>query len=253
MFDFDDPSQKLAQARIREMIVCVHYSVYRGNSLENSEWIQGELRSLPARVQPLAQDYEPDRSAGWLLMSSLEQAVWFLHEYGPDRRMSYLDPHAVAVSPAVELPTDQERLMAWLEDLAFARTVLRAGQEDPYYLVYPEGCLAGAVDVALLAHYAGRGSARLLPAARSTRWDEADGTWEQILLPARMPQDKMSLVHVPDDVRDLSTLKVLVERLRTEGPRQVNLICDETTRLQAERLAHLLVLTQSLIARVVAT
>jgi hypothetical protein len=235
------------------MMACVHYSVYRGNILENSEWVQEQLQGLPPRVRPLAQDYEPDRSAGWLLMSNLEQAVWLLHEYGPDRRVPYLNPHAVAVSPAVELPTDLERLMVWLEDLAFARTVLRAGQEDPYYLVYPEGCLAGAVDVALIARYAGRGSARLLPAARSTIWDEADGAWERLLLPARIAQDKMSLVRVPDDARDLSTLRGLVERLRTEPPRQVDLICDETTRPQAERLAHLLVLTQSLIARVVAT
>jgi hypothetical protein len=84
-------------------------------------------------------------------------------------------------------------------------------------------------------------------------WDEADGAWERLLLPARIPQDKMSLVRVPDDARDLSTLRGLVERLRTESPRQVDLICDETTGPQAERLAHLLVLTQSLIARVVAT
>jgi hypothetical protein len=132
---------------------------------------------------------------------------------------------------------------------------LRAGQEDPYYLdlVYPQGCLGCVVDVALIARYAGQGSARLLPAARSTMWDEAVGAWERLLIPARIPQDKMSLVRVPDDARDLSTLRGLVERLRTEPPRQVDLICDETTRPQAERLAHLLVLTQSLIARVVAT
>ena len=57
------------------MIVCVHYSVCRGNNLENNEWIQEELRGLPTRVRPLAQDYDPDHSAGWLLMPNLEQAV----------------------------------------------------------------------------------------------------------------------------------------------------------------------------------
>jgi hypothetical protein len=231
------------------MLACVRYSVYRGNSLENGEWIQEELRGLPSRVRPLAQGYELDRSAGWLLMPNLEQAVWLLHEYA-DRRVSYLSPHAFAVSPAVNLPTDIERLLSWLEDLAFARTVLRAGQEDPYYLVYSEGCAAAAVDVALITRYAGLGSARLLPAARSTMWDEADGAWEHLLLPARIPQDKMSLVRVPDDARDLSTLRCLVERLRTEAPRQVDLICDGATRPQAELLAHLLVMTQKLIARV---
>ena len=41
------------------MIVCVHYSVCRGNSLENNEWIQEELRGLPTRLRPLAQDYDP--------------------------------------------------------------------------------------------------------------------------------------------------------------------------------------------------
>jgi len=36
-------------------------------------------------VQLLAQDYDPDRSTGWLLMSNLEQAVWFVQEYEPSR------------------------------------------------------------------------------------------------------------------------------------------------------------------------
>ena len=128
------------------MIACVHYSVYRGNSLENAEWVAEELRSLPKRVRPVAQDYEPDCSAGWLLMSDLEQAVWLVQEYGSGRT-SYLSPRAVAVSPAAELPRNLERLLAWMEDLAFARTVLGARQDDPYYLVYPEGCLEGAVNV----------------------------------------------------------------------------------------------------------
>jgi hypothetical protein len=126
------------------MIACVRYSVYRANSLENNEWIQEELRSLPTCVQPLAQDYDPDRSTGWLLMPNLEQAVWFVREYGPTRT-SYREPRALAVSSAAELPENLERLIAWLEGLAFARTVLGAGQDDPYYLVYPEGCLEGSM------------------------------------------------------------------------------------------------------------
>ena len=234
------------------MIGCVFYDVYRGNSLENAEWIYEELRGLPTRVRPIAQDYEPDRSAGWLLLPNLEQTVWFVKEYGPDRSASYLSARAVTVSPAAELPGDLERLMAWLEDLAFARTVLGAGRDDPYYLVYPEGCHEGAIDVALLARYAGRGRARLLPATRSTKWDEADGTWEDLLVPARISRDEMSLVRVHEDTRNLAALRSLVERLRAEAPREVDLICEETTRAQAERLAHLLVLTQHLVARVVA-
>jgi hypothetical protein len=233
------------------MIACVHYSVYRGNCLENAEWVAEELRSLPKQVRPIAQDYEPDCSAGWLLMSHLEQAVWFVQEHG-SARTSYLSPHAVAVSPAAELPGNLEDLLAWMEDLTFARTVLGARQDDPYYLVYPEGCLEGAVNVALLARYANRGTARLLPASRSTSWDEADGTWERLLLPTQISGDKTSCVRVLEDTSDLAALRGLVERLRAEAPRQVDLICEETTRPQAERLAHLLVLTQHLIARIVA-
>src|SRR5262245_50737270 len=115
------------------MIVCVFYTVNRGNSVENAEWIAEELRGLPKRLQPLAQDYEPDRSAGWLLMPSLEQAVWFVQQYGSDRRSSYLSPCATIVSPAAKLPRDLESLLAWLEDLAFARTVLGAGRDDAFY------------------------------------------------------------------------------------------------------------------------
>jgi hypothetical protein len=232
------------------MIACVQYSVYRGNILENNEWIQEQLQSLPTRVQPLAQDYEPDRSAGWLLLPNLEQAVWLLQEYGLNRRASYLSPRAFAVSPAVGLPTDLERLMPWLEDLAFARTVLGAGQNDPYYLVHSDACRAEAVEVALLSQYARHGSARLLPSSRATKWNEADWSWERLLLPARNSEDKVSLVHVRENTRELSALRTLVERLRLEAPRQVDLICDETTRPLADGLAHLLVLTQSLIARV---
>ena len=233
------------------MIACVHYSVYRGNSLENNEWIHEELRSLPTRVRPLAQDYDPDCSSGWLLMPNLEQAVWFVQEYGPSRTF-YLNPRALAVSSAAELPGNLERLIAWLEDLAFARTVLGTGQDDPYYLVYPEGCLESAVDVALLARYARRGSARLLPTTRSMKWDEADWSWERLLLPARISGGETSLVREPEDTRDVAALRRLVERLRAVASRQVDLNCDETTRPLAERVAHLLVLTQTLVARVVA-
>ena len=54
------------------------------------------------------------------------------------------------------------------------------------------------------------------------------------------------------DTRDLAAMRHLVERLRAEAPRQVDLFYEEATRPQAEHLAHLLVLTQRLVARVVA-
>jgi hypothetical protein len=123
---------------------------------------------------------------------------------------------------------------------------------DPYYLVYPEGCHESAVDVGLLARYARRGNARLLPASRSTNWDEADWTWERLLIPARISGADTSLGRVPEDTRDLAAVRRLVERLRAEAPRQVDLVYEEVSRQQAEHLAHLLVLTQRLVARVVA-
>lgn len=234
------------------MLGCVFYNVYRGNSLENAEWLYEELRGLPTRVRPLAQDYEPERSGGWLLMPTLEQAVWFVNEYRTDRRRSYLSPRVAAVSSAAELPGDLDRLMAWLEELAFAQTVLGIGRDDPYYLVHPEGCYERAVDAALLARYAGRGSARLLSASRSTNWLEADGTWEHRVVPTRISGSERSLVRVHEHMKELVALRVLVEQLRLEAPREVDLICEEAiTRSQSERLTHLLVLTQGLVARVV--
>jgi hypothetical protein len=83
-------------------------------------------------------------------------------------------------------------------------------------------------------------------------WDEADWSWERLFVPARISGGETSLVRVPDDTRDLAALRRLVERLRAETPRQLDLSCDETTRPQAERLAHLLVLTQALVPRIVA-
>jgi hypothetical protein len=234
------------------MIVCVFYSVNRGNSVENAEWIAEELRGLPKRLRSLAQDYEPARSAGWLLMPNLEQAVWLIQEYGSDAGVSYLSPRAVIVSPAAELPRDLERLIAWLEDLAFARTVLGAGRHDPFYLIYPEGCCECALSVALLARYAGQGAARLLPALRSTNWDEADGSWEHRVLPARISRTGRSTVRVDAHAKNLTALRDLVERLRLEAPREVDLICNESTRSEAERLAHLLVLTQGVLPRIAA-
>jgi len=59
-------------------------------------------------------------------------------------------------------------------------------------------------------------------------------------------------VRVPEDTRDLAALRRLVERLRARLPRQVDLSCDKTTRPLAERVAHLLVLTQALVPRMVA-
>jgi len=235
------------------MIVCVFYSVNRGNSVENAEWIAEELRGLPKRLRSLAQDYEPACSTGWLLMPNLEQAVWLAQKYGSDRRTSYLSPRATVVSPAAELPRDLASLLAWLEDLAFAQTVLGIGRDDPFYLIYPEGCFECAVDVALLARYANQVTARLLPASRSTSWDEADGSWEHRVLPARMSGNERSTVHVDAYAKKLTTLRHLVERLRAEAPRELDVICDKTTRPEAERLAHLLVLTQGLVARVVAS
>lgn len=232
------------------MIVCVFYCVNRGNSLENAEWIADELRGLPKRVRPLEQDYEPDRSAGWLLMPNLEQALWLVREYGSDRR-AYLSPRAVVVSPATELPRDLEGLIAWLEELAFAWTVVGAGRDDPFYLIYPEGCFERAVDVALFARYAHQATARLLPVPRSTKWDEADWTWMHRVRPARIPSNGKSTIRVYDSSQSLTALRHLVEQLREEAPREVDLICDETTRLEAERLAYLLVLTLGLVARIV--
>jgi hypothetical protein len=234
------------------MMVCVSYSVHRGNDLENAEWIGDKLRGLPARLQPTAQDYDIDRSAGWLLLPNLEQAVWFLQEYGASRRVSYLWPRAVAVSPAADMPGDLDSLMVWLDDLAFARTVLGAEQDDRFYLVHPEARLGDAIDVALIARYAKRGRARLLPTMKSTDWDTADDSWERRLLPARIPEDRMLSARVPEEAMDLAALRTLVERLRAEAPRQVDLICDELPPPQAGRLAHLLVLTQGLVPRVLA-
>jgi hypothetical protein len=233
------------------MLVCVFYSVNRGNSLENAEWIAEELRGLPKRLRSLAQDYEPARSAGWLLMPNLEQAVWLLREYGSDGRVSYLSPRAAIVSPAAELPRDLERLLAWLEDFAFARTVLGIGRHLPFYLIYPEESFECALSVALLARYADQGAARLLRASRATNWHDADGSWEHRVLPARLSRTGSSTLHVDAHATNLTAVRNLVERLRLEAPRELNLICEETTRLEAELLAHLLVLTQGLLPRIV--
>jgi hypothetical protein len=235
------------------MLVCVFYSVNRGNSVENAEWIAQELRGLPKRLQSLAQDYEPTRNAGWLLVPNLEQAVWLVQKYGSDSCRPHLSPRATVVSPAAKLPRDLESLVAWLEDLAFAQTVLGAGRDDPFYLIYPEGSFEYAVDAALLARYAERVTARLLPASRSTNWDEADGSWEHRVLPAWICTNERSTLHVDGYTKNLTALRHLVEQLRADAPRELDLICDETTRPEAERLAHLLVLTQGLLARVVAS
>lgn len=235
------------------MLVCVFYAVNRGNSVENAEWVAEELRGLPKRLRALAQDYEPARSAGWLLMPNLEQAVWLIQEYGSGGRASYLNPRAVIVSPAAEFPRDLERLIAWLEDLAFARTVLGTGRHDPFYLIYPERCFECALSIARLARYADQGAARLLPASRSTNWNEADGSWEDGVLPARISKTGRSTVRVDAHAKNLTALRDLVERLRLEAPREVDLICDETTRCEAELLAHLLVLTQGLLPRILAS
>jgi hypothetical protein len=228
-------------------------AVNRGNSVENAEWIAEELRGLPKRLRSLAQNYEPSRSAGWLLIPNLEQAVWFIQAYGSDGRASYLNARAVIVSPASELPRNLERLIAWLEDLAFARTVLGTDRHDPFYLIYPEECFECALSIALLARYADQGAARLLPASRSTSWDEADGSWENRMLPARISRTGKSTVRVDAQAKNLTALRDLVERLRLEAPREVDLMCDETTRCEAELLAHLLVVTQGLLPRIVAS
>ena len=70
--------------------------------------------------------------------------------------------------------------------------------------------------------------------------------------PRRISGDETSLGRVPEDTRDLAAMRHLVERLRAEAPRQVDLFYEEATQPQAEHLAHLLVLTQRLVARVVA-
>ena len=108
-----------------------------------------ELRSLPKRVCPIAQDYGTGLLR-WLASScpTSSRPVWFVQEYGSGRTSS-LSPHAVAVSPTAELPKESEDLRV-MEDLAFSPHMLGARQDDPYYLVYPEECLEGAVNVALL-------------------------------------------------------------------------------------------------------
>ncbi len=218
----------------------VPFTVLRGNELENAEFFNEESRLVAGKVAPLAERYDREVSAGWLLVGALDQAVWLERRYAPGAHLLAGTPQVVT-EPG-ELPHGPAGLAVFWNRLVYACEVLGL-ERAPFYLGHPPGRAAAAHTAAVLVCYLSGHQGRPLAAEAGHDWARTAAFPEDRLRPRAPRATRRIAVIEPDEVpRDLESLLALADALRADPPALLRIHRREAQQADAEAIRLLALL-----------
>ena len=202
----------------------ISYNVFRGNALENEDYMDDEVLFLRHQSIDVGdRDHDRDNNRGWIMVPTVEQVVWLQRHYAATERYVLLTSVAAVVEPG-DLKPGVLEVRALLGRVRFVWETLELMNRGTVIFRHADADERLACDIAALLAYTTRIEPYLLPASSGNDWNAAAKPYRQTLVARATAGESGTRVIATDDLpTDAAGLRRLTESLRSEARRRVNL------------------------------